>query len=196
MAEAVLEQSIHPEDPDDEWVTPANSGRAVRVRLLTGGLVLLLVLAGGFWGGVVAEKHHGSGSSSAASALASRFGASRASGVGAGAAGFGGFGSGTGTNGGGTLTTGTVIDVQGNVIDISDASGNIVKVQVGPSTNVTRTAKSTSAGIQIGDTVVVTGSPGSGGTVSAGAVRASAQGVSAGGGLGGFRGGQGATPGG
>lgn len=186
MAETLLEQSIHPEDPDDEWATTVNRGRAVRVRLLTGALVLLLVLAGGFWGGVVAEKHHGSGTTTAA-ALASRIAAARA------AAGTGGTGFAAG--GGGTtagLTTGTVIDVQGNVIDVSDSSGNIVKVRVGPSTSVTRTAKSTASGLQIGDTVVVTGSSGSGGSVSATVVRASAQGVSAGGGgFAGFRGGAG-----
>ena len=191
MAETLLDQSIHPEDPDDEWVTAVNSGRAVRVRIATGALVLLLVLAGGFWGGVVAEKHHGSGSSNL-SGLASRFAAARsAAGGAAGASGFSGLG-----GAGGAVTTGTVIDVQGNVVDISDSSGNIVKVQVGPSTTVTRTAKTTAGGLQVGDTVVVTGSTGSGGTVSATAVRASAQGVIAGGGFGGFRAGQGGRSGG
>lgn len=175
------EPSIHPEDPDDQWVTSANAGRAIRVRALTGALVLLLVLAGGFWGGVVAEKHHGSGSTSAAS-LAARFAAARA------AAGGGAldFGSGTGGPGSGAVT-GTVIDVQGDAVDISDSSGNIVKVEVGPSTTVTRTAKVAASGLRIGDTVVVTGQSGAGGTVSATAVRATAQGVAPGGGFGGLR---------
>lgn len=189
MAETLLDPSIHPEDPDDEWATAVNSGRAVRVRLLTAGLLLLLVLAGGFWGGVVAEKHHGSGSNSSLSALASRFAGARAgAGGGAGASGFSALG-------GGAVTTGTVIDVQGDVVDISDASGNIVKVRVGPSTTVTRTVKTAPSGLQVGDTVVVAGAAGSGGTVSATAVRASAQGVSAGG-FGGLRGGQSGASGG
>ena len=197
MADTLVEQSIHPDDPDDEWVTSVNSGRAVRVRLLTGGLVLLLALGGGFWGGVVAEKHHGTGSSSTLSALASRFAAARAAaGTGSGT-GFAGLGGGTGAGtAGGTITTGTVIDVQGDVIDVSDSSGNIVKIQVGPTTTVTRTAKTGPSGLQVGDTVVATGKSGSGGTVSATAVRASAQGVTAGGGLGGLRGGQGTASGG
>jgi hypothetical protein len=171
--------TIYPEDPDDEWVTSANAGRAFRVRALTGALVLLLVLAGGFWGGVVAEKHHGSGSASSAS-LAARFAAARA------AAGGGGLAFGAGAGGAGAVT-GTVIDVQGDTVDISDSSGNIVKVKVGPSTTVTRTAKVGPSGLQIGDTVVVTGQSGAGGTVSATAVRATAQGVASGGGFGGLR---------
>lgn len=167
---------IHAEDPDDDWVTATNTGRAVRVRMMTGGLVLLGVLAGGFWGGVVAEKHHGSGTS-AKSPVASLFGAAaRAAGPGGGGFALGG--------GGGSFTSGTVINVQGNELDISDSSGNIVKVRVGPSTTVTRTTKSSLSGLQIGDTVVVTGSAGTGGAISATSVRASSQGTGFGGGAG------------
>lgn len=191
MAEVPPTREIHPEDADDEWLTAVNTGRSFRVRLVTGALVILLVLGGGFWGGVVAEKHHGSGSTS--SALASRLAALRAGATGSAGT---GTGSGTGTGAGatGAATTGTVIDVQGDVVDISDSSGNIVKVTIGPSTTVTRTAKSSASGLQVGDTVVVTGSSGSGGSVNATAVRASAQGVTAGGfgGRGGFAGGSGA----
>ena len=168
MAQAPPQVTIHAEDPDDDWVTATNSGRAVRVRLVTGGLVLLGVLAGGFWGGVVAEKHHGTGStaaSSAASRLAARTGFT-----------FGGSGA-----GGGSFTTGTVINVAGDELDISDSSGNIVKVKVGSATTVTRTAKSALSGLQIGDTVVVVGSSGSGGTISATSVRATGAGATAGG---------------
>jgi hypothetical protein len=167
---------IHPQDPDDEWQTATNSGRAVRVRLLTGALVVLVVLAGGFWGGVVAEKHHGTGST-ATSSLASRFAAAARAAGGTGGASTGGF-AGLGGLGAGGATAGTVIDVQGNVVDISDSSGNIVKVTVGPSTVVTRTAASSPAGLKVGDTVVVTGSP-----TAPTAVRATAQGVRSGGGF-------------
>jgi tripartite-type tricarboxylate transporter receptor subunit TctC len=68
------------------------------------------------------------------------------------------------------------------VLDISDSSGNIVKITVGPSATVTRTAKSSVSGLQVGDTVTVTGSSGAGGTINATAVRATAQGTTAGGG--------------
>lgn len=185
-AQVPLGEAIHEEDPDDEWQTAVNTGRSFRVRVVTGSLVVLLVLAGGFWGGVVAEKHHGNGSTT--SALASRLAALRAGGTGrTGTGGRGGTGGFAGAGGSGSATTGTVIDVQGNIVDISDSSGNIVKVAIGPSTTVTRTARSNASGIQIGDTVVVSGSAGAGGTVNATTVRAVAQGVTAGGGLGGGR---------
>ncbi len=185
MADDTSQMEIHPEDPDDEWATPANTGRAFRVRYLTGGLLALALLGGGFWGGVVAEKHHGSGSSSTLSALASRFAAARAAATG-GSSTFAGAGLG---GAGGALTTGTVIDVRGDVLDISDSSGNIVKITVGPSARVTRNATTPLSGVKIGDTVVVAGSKGSGGTVQATAVRASAPGAATGGGFAGGAGG-------
>jgi predicted aconitase with swiveling domain len=176
------EQYIHPEDPDDEWAS-APAGRGIRVRVITGALLVLAVLAGGFWGGVVAEKHHSSSTSAsaAASALASRFAALRGgTGSGSGASGFAGAAS------GGAATTGLVTEVQGNVLYVTenDAAGTLVKVTVGPSTTITRTAKSSLSGLQQGDTVVVTGTKGTGGAVSATAIRATGQGVTTGGGLG------------
>jgi hypothetical protein len=68
-----------------------------------------------------------------------------------------------------------------------------VKVRLGPTANVTRTSKSSLAGLQTGDTVVVQGST-SGGVVTATSVRAVGQGVTATGGLGG--GGAATAPGG
>ncbi len=171
--------TIHPEDPDDEWALPEAS-KALRVRYLTAVLVLVLALGGGFWGGVVAERHHGTSTSSAASALARRFAALRAGGGFAGAAGgglAGGFGAAGSTGSptaGSPAATGTVIDVAGNVVEISNAAGQIVKVDVGPSAKVTITAESSLAGLKIGDTVVVSGTAGPAGTVKATAVRATA----------------------
>lgn len=163
--------AIHPEDPDDDWVVE-EQGRAVRVRYLTGALLVLALVGGGFWGGVVAEKHHGNGST-AASALASRFAALRTgAGAGTGATGAGNGLGGGGFGAGGGVTAGTVIDVQGDVLDLSDASGNIIKVTVGPSVPVTRSAKTTLSALQVGDTVVITGSAG-----DPTAVRASAPGA-------------------
>lgn len=180
------EQYIHPDDPDDEWAA-APTGRGVRVRVITGALLVLAVLAGGFWGGVVAEKHHGgsSSASTAASALASRFAALRGSagsGSGASAA------SGTAGRTAAGATTGLVTEVQGNILYVTenDAAGTLVKVTVGSSTTVTRTAKSSLSGLQQGDTVVVSGSKAANGAVSATAIRATGQGVTTGGGVGGF----------
>jgi hypothetical protein len=166
---------IHPYDPDDEWIVDP-AGRGVRVRALSASLLLLVVLGLGFWGGALAEKHHGTGASTASAASAlSRFAAARGAGGGAGAgAGFAGF---AGAGGAGAAATGTVIGVQGRVLDISDSSGNIVKVTLGPAATVTRTASTGLAGLKVGDTVVVTGSTGTGGAVTATAVRATAQGT-------------------
>ncbi len=190
------EQYIHPDDPDDEWAV-APTGRGVRVRVITGALLVLAVLAGGFWGGVVAEKHHGgsNSASTAASALASRFAALRGGAAsGSGASTFSGAGGRAATAG---ATTGLVTEVQGNILYVTenDAAGTLVKVTVGPSTTVTRTAKSSLSGLQQGDTVIVTGTKAASGTVSATAIRATGQGVTAGGGTGsggGFGGGSGA----
>jgi hypothetical protein len=124
---------------------------------------------------VVAEKHHGSGSGSTAG-LAGRLAAARAA---AGTrSGAGGLGGSTGLGSGTGATTGTVIDVQGDVVDISDSNGNIVKVTIGPSTVVTRTSAARASSLEIGDTLVVTGPTG-----APTAVRATAQGVRAGGGF-------------
>jgi hypothetical protein len=178
---------IHPDDPDDDW-SDSHVKKGLRLQVPTAALLSLVVLAAGFWGGALAEKHHGSStsSSSALSALASRLAAARG-GSGAAAAGAGGGGSGFARAGGGATpaTAGIVTGVQGNVLYVTNASGDLVRVEVGPSTSVTRTAKTSLAGLQTGDTVVVQGTTGSGGTVTATSVRATGQGVPTAGG-GGF----------
>jgi hypothetical protein len=177
---------LHPEDLDDEWPVEAPK-RGLRLRIPTAALVGLLILAGGFWGGAVAEKHHSGssgGTSSLAAALAQRFGANGATGgtgragTGTGAA-AGGF---LGGAGGGSATAGIVTGVQGNTLYVTDASGNLVKVTVGPSVSVTRTASTPLAGLQTGDTVVVSGTKAANGTITATAVRDVAKGTSVGGG--------------
>ena len=167
---------IHPDDPDDDWEAVSPTGRGLRVRALTGSLVVLAVLAGGFWGGVVAEKHHGSGSgTTSASALAARFAAARGgTGPGTGATGVSGFGGGAGA-----ATSGIVTGVVGNILYVTNSSGTLVKVTVGPTATITRTGKSSLSGLQTGDTVIVSGTTASNGIVSATSVRATAQGLSA-----------------
>jgi hypothetical protein len=187
-----MEMDIHPEDPDDDWSTvKVRSG--VRLQSFTAVLLALLVLGGGFWGGVVAEKHH-AGSSSAStslSALASRFAAARggatAGGTAGGATGIPGA---TGFGGAAaSAATGIVTGVQGNILYVTDATGTLVKVVVGPSVTVTRNAKSSLAGLQTGDTVVVQGTKAANGNVTATSVRATGAGVTTGAtGRGGFGG--------
>ena len=173
---------MHPEDPDDDWAGATPAGRGVRIRVLTGSLVLLAVLAGGFWGGVVAEKHHGTGSTAASSAAARFAAAARgASATGSGSssrfAGLGGAAA--------PATSGIVTGVVGNTLYVTNSSGALVKVTVGPSTTVTRTQSTGLSGLKTGDTVIVSGTTGSNGTVSATSVRASAQGTPTTGGSGG-----------
>jgi hypothetical protein len=183
------EVAIHPDDPDDEWST-AQTRSGWRLRAPTAVLLALLVLAGGFWGGAVAEKHHSGSSSSASSALgalASRLAAARSgtgstTGSGAGAGGFTGAG---GFGGASSATSGIVTGVQGDILYVTDSTGALVKVVVSSSVPVTRTAKSSLAGLQTGDTVVVQGTKASNGEVTATSLRATAQGVTAAGGSGG-----------
>jgi hypothetical protein len=180
---------IHPDDPDDDW-SDSHVKKGLRLAAPTAVLLSLVILAAGFWGGALAEKHHGSptSSSSALSALASRLAAARGgSGTATGAGAGGGGGGFAGAGGGATpATAGIVTGVQGTVLYVTNASGDLVKVEVGPSTSVTRTAKSSLTGLQTGDTVVVQGTTGSGGTVTAMSVRATGRGVptAGGGGLG------------
>jgi len=184
---------IHPDDPDDEWSsTQTRSG--LRLGVPTAILLALVVLAGGFWGGAVAEKHHASGSSSssALSALATRFAAARGAAGGSGASGLGGatgFSGASGFAGASSAASGIVTAVEGNILYVTTSTGSLVKVEVGPSVPVTRTAKSSLGGLQTGDTVVVQGTKASNGNVTATSVRATGQGVTTGTGAGGGGGG-------
>lgn len=174
---------IHPEDPDDDWLSAAPP-TGVRMRLPTIALVGLLLLAGGFWVGAYVQKHDGTTSaSSVASALASRISAARGT-TGAGGLGFaggaGGFagraGSGTtgaGTTGSGSSTEGLVTDVKGDTIDITTSSGQSLTVAVRPTTRITKTVSTSVKGLAIGTTVVVQGTRGSGGTIAATSITAS-----------------------
>ncbi len=169
-----VDDAESPYDPEDDLALPAHRRR---LGTLTAVLVLLLVAGLGVYGGVRLQKSRGGSSntsaSSIASALASRFGAARGSGGaatrGAGASGTGGFGGFGGGGGGlGGATTGTVKLVDGNTIYLSQTDGSIVKVTTTPSgTTVTKTVPSSVSAIQPGETLVVQGSTGSDGTVTA-----------------------------
>ena len=93
--------------------------------------------------------------------------------MGRGAAGdLGGFGASTAP-----ATTGTVTLVRGSVVWVTTSTGGLVKVTIGKSTTVTRTAAGTAKGLQLGDSVVVLGSK-KGGAVAATVVRATQKGLS------------------
>jgi hypothetical protein len=158
------------DDLDDDLDIPA---RRRRLGGLTMVLIVLLVAGLGVYGGVRLQKSRGSSTSTSASALASAFAArlGGARGTGTGTGGFGGaggLGGGTGTGGAGGGTFGTVKLVDGNTIYLSQANGSIIKVTTTPSgTTVTKTVPSSVSAIQPGETLVVQGTTGSDGTVSA-----------------------------
>ncbi len=198
--------------PDDQRWDDDDDDLPVRpVRKRLGPLSLILVgaviAAGAFYGGVMEEKHQVSGTTvSSAAARRTTTSTTTAAGrtgttTGAGAAGAGAGAAGAGAAGAGAAgpgaTLGTVKLVDGNNVYVQDATGTITKVATTGQSTISITSTGTVASIKPGDTVVVTGTTGADGTVTASAVRdvgAGAGGL-AGLGGGGFRRGAGAGAG-
>ncbi|HEV2944799.1 MAG TPA: hypothetical protein VGX26_06790 [Solirubrobacteraceae bacterium] len=193
------EVAYDPAAEDDQgWEEPVEDlPRRPRRRLLgVGGnpialaLLGVLLIACGFIGGVLVEKGQSTSSSSAGTAgtgLASRFAALRGGGIGG-----GGSGGGAGTTG---ATAGQVAYVSGSTLYVSTTEGNTVKVTTSPASTITKTVKAEVKGIHPGETVLVTGTAGKNGAISAESIRAGA-GTAGGGGLGALFGGSGAGGGG
>jgi hypothetical protein len=154
----------------------------------------LITCAIGFYAGVRIEKGQLADSSTTSSAAAggaarglgaagagaggafgsAQSGAGRAGGF-AGAAGAagraGGAGPGTTAGGaGGGASFGTVASVSGTTIYVTETSGNTVKVRLSSATKVSKTQPVSRSAIRPGDTIIVQGVTGSGGTVSAASV--------------------------
>jgi ferric-dicitrate binding protein FerR (iron transport regulator) len=155
---------------------PRPRRRPPSVTVLLG---VAVVLVGGFIGGVQADRHWGAKKSSDPAALLSqlgrRTGAGQAGGgaFGGGQAGQfpGGTGTGTGQAGGsGNGTSGTVKLVDGDTIYVQTPSG-IVRVKTTKSTKVTIAKKATAKSLKTGSPVVVQGTPGQDGTVTATSVQ-------------------------
>jgi hypothetical protein len=192
----------HEEDLDEQrgdWPQPPTQPELPRRprRRLMGvganraalGLIGVLLTACGFIGGVLVEKGQ-----SSTSGLASRFAALRSAASGAATAhtGAGGFlgGGGGGASGAAGATFGQVAYVSGSTLYVANAEGNTVKVLTSAASTVTKTVKSDVKGIHPGETVIVAGSPGANGSVSAETIRVSEAG-GGGGGLGALLGGGG-----
>jgi hypothetical protein len=173
------------EDPEEWMVAPV--ARGVRLRVPSLILLALGVAAGAFWGGAVAQRHQGGTTTATAAGLAAR---ARAAGFGRTGTGTGGTGAGlAGGVAGAPATRGLVTNVQGSLVEITDSTGALVKVQIGPSTTVTRTGTGAPGALQIGDTATVRGAAGTDGTIAATSITATAQGLPAAGGFGGGAGG-------
>jgi hypothetical protein len=204
---------------EDEWAEELP--RRPRRRLLGAGgnpialaLLGVLLIACGFIGGVLVEKGQSTSSSSAGAGtagLASRFAALRgisaggtsgastgaAATGGASAAGGGSFGGSAGAGGTGAsagVTTGSVAYISGNTLYVTNSEGNTVKVTTSAASTVTKTVKAEVKGIHPGETVVVTGTTGAKGVLSAESIRVGTSG--GGGGLGALFGGSGSGAGG
>jgi hypothetical protein len=155
-------------------------------------LLAVLLLACGFIAGVLVEKGQNSSSGSAASG-ASGFAArlrnlaGGRSGVAAGTSPFGG------ASGGAGATIGTVAFLSGSTLYVTSGEGNTVKVKTSAATSVTKTVKTAVRKIHPGESVTVTGTAASDGTVTAAAIRV---GTSAVGSLGALLGGAGGSAGG
>jgi hypothetical protein len=177
-----------PELYEDEWYdeqppeeAPKRRVRRAGVTPVTVGLAAVLVGAGGFIAGVQVQKGQEDSSS----------GGTNAAGA------FPGGGAGLNRTGGGATagapTTGSVTSKKGDVIYVESSDGTTVKVKLTDNSKVTRTAKSEASEIHPGDTVIIQGTKGSSGSVTATSVTAVAKGATSG--LrGGFGGGGGFTP--
>ncbi len=196
-AQSTGEIAYDPAAGDDQgWDEPVEDlPRRPRRRLLgVGGnpialaLLGVLLIACGFIGGVLVEKGQSTSSSPAGAAgtgLASRFAALRGVGGGGGSGGAGATGA----------TAGQVAYVSGSTLYVTTAEGNTVKVTTSPASTITKTVKAEVKGIHPGETVLVTGTAGKNGAISAESIRAGAGGAG-GGGLGALFGGSGAGGGG
>jgi hypothetical protein len=187
--------AYQPIDDQDEWLQEAELPSRPRRRIISPiplALLGLLLVACGFIAGVLVEKGQSSSSSPAGSAasLASRLAALRSGAAGAagsaaasllgGAGSGGGAGAGArlGPGGNGGATAGSVAYISGDTLYVTTAEGNTVKVTTSAGTAVTTTVKANVPGIHPGETVLVTGTPGANGAISAESIRV-------GGGLGG-----------
>jgi hypothetical protein len=171
----VMTSYIESEPPEEEYVaydddfgadeTLPGRPRRVLVNRYSAGLVAVLIGAACFYGGVRVEKSKVSSTAATSgtglAGLAARFGA--ASGTGSAAT----AGTGGRTRGG---TSGTISTISGDTVYLTEASGNTVKVKLSSATTLTKTVSVSKRSLYPGDTVSVTGSTGSGGTVSATAI--------------------------
>jgi hypothetical protein len=169
--------SLFDGEPDD-WPN-RGPAKGFRVPWPTAALLVLLVAAVGIWGGAYLQRHSSTSSTtSAGSAFAAFAGRSRTTGAG---------GPSALPAAASNITAGTVTDIIGNTLYVTTSSGSLVKVDVASNTTVDRNAKSSLSALEPGDTVTVTGTKGSGGSVTAASVSATQDGVT-GGGFGGFGG--------
>jgi hypothetical protein len=157
MYESTVDDVLEPLDeevPDHivDAVAKRPRLRVTRVIVLLAGLFFVV---GGFIGGVLVEKHWGGGSTGSTT---SNFGPPNFGG-----AGNGGPSAATGSAG----TTGTVTRVEGTTLSVTLANGTVVTVKTDGSTTVSAQSTSTVKDLKVGQSVTVTGTTASDGSVTA-----------------------------
>jgi hypothetical protein len=176
------------QDVQQDWPLEAEEpARRPRRRLTTPlpmTLTAILLVACGFIGGVLVQKGQGaSGGSGGNSGLAARFAALRGGSAPGGAARSGGSGTGstsgaapgagalTGRATGAGSTVGQVAFLKGSTLYVTDTAGNTVEVKAAPGATISKTVSSSVKAIHPGETVLVSGSTGASGTISAQSIR-------------------------
>ena len=152
---------------DDTWVEDATPPPRRRLLSpLTGGLLAALLLGVGVFAGILIQKHFGTGSQSRLpSGLAGAFGGGAGNSTASGRNGASGGQSPFGSRG--NVVTGQVAFIKGSTLYVTDQSGVTVKVTTKPTTSVSKTSTVKPKAIHPGDTVVVIGSKGKSGAVTA-----------------------------
>ncbi|MFG1998675.1 hypothetical protein ACGFNU_05955 [Spirillospora sp. NPDC048911] len=175
-----------PAEPDLLEVSPfkgdldAELAAQPRSRALPGPTVYLgagVLLVAGFLGGIQAEKVWSDGDAGQPATAQRGYGGGQRGFGGAppgyggaqpgsgGQRGFGGPGNGTGTAGG--LTTGTVVKIVGTTVYLRTADGKTVKVKTSGATKVQVTRTGSVNDLKSGTSIIVRGSAGTDGTVTA-----------------------------
>lgn len=183
---ATIDANIPPDafaadDDGETLVLPRRRG----LSRLNIALAITAIGAGTFVGGAEVQKHWGASSSSSTSSsglagfAARRTGANgNSAAAGSTRSGFGGLG-----GSGGGVTAGTVSVIKGNVLYLTDASGNTVKVITSRGSQVSKTVTTNVKAITPGDFVVVVGTTRKSGEIAARSIT-----LGGGGGAGGFAG--------
>ncbi len=177
--------------PVDELVADRTLVSELRRRRtitpLTRSLLAVIVAGGAFFGGVLVEKSQAKSTSASAlpagvpANIAALFGGRTSTTV---------AGSGSGAATGATQTFGTIKLVDGKNVYVSDAQGNVVRVTTNGATKITVSQSAAVSKLEPSTSVIVTGTAGSDGTITATSISQTAAG-----GQGGFPGGARGFPG-
>jgi Domain of unknown function (DUF5666) len=155
------------DEEDEDYLQPAARRR---LPWLTAALAVGLIAGLAFTGGVLVQKNHDT--TSTANGLPTGLPAGLGNlpagfpNGGAGAPGAAGAGTGT-TSSAGPVLVGTVTSIDGTTVKVKDLSGTVHAVSTTSDTTLARTGLKASAALANGDTVTITGTKASDGTVTA-----------------------------